>query len=48
MPALLDVAIGVVFVFLLFSRLVTAANEIWLSLLGILALPDLRRGNQER
>jgi hypothetical protein len=33
MPAILDVAIGLTFVFLLFSLVVTAANEIWLSFL---------------
>jgi hypothetical protein len=33
MPAALDIVIGLSFVFLLFSLVVTAANEIWLSLL---------------
>jgi hypothetical protein len=33
MARILDLAIGTVFVFLLFSLIVTAANEIWLSLL---------------
>ncbi|MGC3988366.1 MAG: hypothetical protein QM796_01530 [Chthoniobacteraceae bacterium] len=33
MPAILDVLIGLSFVFLLFSLVVTAANEIWLSFL---------------
>jgi len=33
MPAALDIVIGLTFIYLLFSLVVTAANEIWLSLL---------------
>ncbi len=48
---MLDVAIGTVFIFLLFSLVVTAANEIWLSLLDKRAaflkegLEELLRGS---
>ena len=46
MARILDLAIGTVFVFLLFSLIVTAANEIWLSLLDKRAA-FLKRGLDE-
>lgn len=46
MPAILDVVIGTIFVFLLFSLVVTAANEIWLSFLDKRA-EFLKEGLQE-
>ena len=46
MPATLDVVIGTVFVFLLFSLVVSAANEIWLAFLDRRA-QFLKEGLQE-